>query len=83
MPFSNLSLLGRWSSSAVLGYVEEALAERTTGLSGTPAWQDLDATLGDLESRLRAATATLDSLEVGPGPPQVTSELAAPPPRPI
>jgi len=56
--------LGRWASSAVLGYVEEALAESVHGASRSFAerTEDWDTPLQELTKRLKKVEADITSL---------------------
>ena len=58
--------LGRWASSAVLGYIEEALAEITPGASGkrqlVERLEDWGAPLQALEDRLKSVETSLSAL---------------------
>ena len=63
--------LGRWASSAVLGYIEEALAEIAPGASGQrqllEQLEDWGAPLQALEDRLKSVETSLTTLRARKG----------------
>ena len=61
---NHIMLLGRWASSAVLGYVEEAFSEMTFGsLSSASGSDGPGATQGDWEVALPSLSKRMDALE--------------------
>ena len=62
-PLSALQLLGRWGSSAVLGYVEEALTEIDPQMAqGVITGDDGDGPVPAWEERIQALQDTIDKL---------------------